>query len=790
MIVLRFNKLKKVRGKSPNELRGRAAQYLAALSERWGLSSHARLPSDRQLIRALNGETSGQIRSTENLLSRFKTSRVPRFFAAFECPEETVAEFRRRWPQKEEEAIARARRIVAGRFDLLGHRDLNFGDPPDWHLEPSSGKRAPRVHWSKIDYLDASVAGDKKITWELNRHQYFAVLGRAYWLTRDEIFAQTFVKHLTSWMEANPPKIGINWASSLEVAFRAISWLWALHFFKDSPSLTPDLFARTLKYLYLHGRHIETYLSTYFSPNTHLTGEALGLFYLGTLLPEFSCAARWKAKGEAILMRELDRHVRPDGVYFEQSSYYHRYTTDFYTHFLLLKKRNGEKVPAILEEKLTALLDHLMAITRPDGTTPLFGDDDGGRLLILDQRAPDDFRSALSNGAAIFGRGDYKFVAGEAAEETLWLLGPEGLRAVDRLEPHAPEGTSRAFTSGGYYVLRDGWTQDANYMLIDCGPHGVLNCGHAHADVLAFDLAARGRTLLVDPGTYTYTGSDLERRRFRSSAMHNALTIDGLSSSEPDGPFTWKSIARARAIEWISDQRFDLFEGEHDGYESVGAQHRRSVFFLKGDYWIMRDLVSAAGDHLCALHFHFVPDASPTVEREGDAFVIRESARGRAGIEIFIFGAEGELRCEDSWVSRCYGARERAKTVRFEARIRDGVELVTLLIPQTEERSIVREVECHGGRAFEIVSDAKRDVVLIGEAERLKVSTNGRRMETDCRWAWLRFVGEELAEVVLVAGSELTVDGDRRFSVEDRFYTSDFRRSSAGKGIPSQLVAE
>ncbi|MFH4243040.1 hypothetical protein WAI99_23205, partial [Acinetobacter baumannii] len=80
---------------------------------------------------------------------------------------------------------------------------------------------------------------------------------------------------------------------------------------------------------------------------------------------------------------------------------------------LLLKRRNGEKVPAILEEKLTALLDHLMAITRPDGTTPLFGDDDGGRLLTLDQRAPDDFRSALSNGAAIFGRGDYKFVAGE-----------------------------------------------------------------------------------------------------------------------------------------------------------------------------------------------------------------------------------------------------------------------------------------------------------------------------------------------------------------------------------------
>ena len=138
-----------------------------------------------------------------------------------------------------------------------------------------------------MNYLDAAVTGDKKIVWELNRHQYFITLGQAYWLTGDQRYAQTFVSHLDSWMDQNPPKLGINWASSLEVAFRSISWLWALYFFKDSPALTAPTFLRTLKFLYLQARHLETYLSTYFSPNTHLTGEALGLFYLGTLLPEF-----------------------------------------------------------------------------------------------------------------------------------------------------------------------------------------------------------------------------------------------------------------------------------------------------------------------------------------------------------------------------------------------------------------------------------------------------------------------------------------------------------------------
>ena len=125
--------------------------------------------------------------------------------------------------------VEQADRICEGKFDLLGFTNLSFGDPIDWHFEPVSGKRIPLLHWSKLDYLDAGVAGDKKITWELNRHQYFMKLGQAYADWRRALCA-TFVNHLESWMDANPPKLGINWASSLEVAFRSMSWLWALYF--------------------------------------------------------------------------------------------------------------------------------------------------------------------------------------------------------------------------------------------------------------------------------------------------------------------------------------------------------------------------------------------------------------------------------------------------------------------------------------------------------------------------------------------------------------------------------
>jgi hypothetical protein len=263
--------------------------------ERRGWSALTMLPTDQTFLELLHRSGSlAEWQSPDHFLADFRARSAPSFFHAFADRASTITEMRRRWPRAEESIIAKANRILAARFDLLGLQDLSFGDPIDWHLEPRSGKRAPFLHWSRVNYLDASLIGDKKIVWELNRHQYFTTLGQAYWLTGEEHYAAAFVGQLVSWMDQNPPKLGINWASSLEVGLRAISWLWAFHFFKDSAALTPQVFSRALKFLYLHARHLETYLSTYFSPNTHLTGEALALFYLGTMLPEFRAAARWR----------------------------------------------------------------------------------------------------------------------------------------------------------------------------------------------------------------------------------------------------------------------------------------------------------------------------------------------------------------------------------------------------------------------------------------------------------------------------------------------------------------
>ncbi|HWS53605.1 MAG TPA: alginate lyase family protein, partial [Pyrinomonadaceae bacterium] len=688
------------------------------------------------------------------LLEHFR--RAPRpFFCAFDDPEATREELRRRFADAAASALLeRAARAAAGRFDLLGLRGLSFGDPVDWNLEPVAGKRAPMKHWSRIGELDAGLTGDKKIIWELNRHQHFYGLGRAYWRTGDEAHARAFAAHLASWM-AHPPKLGVNWMSSLEVAFRAISWLWALHFFKRSPHLTPELYARALKYLYLHGRHLETYLSTYFSPNTHLTGEALGLFYLGTCLPELRRAARWREKGRRVLVEQLARQVAPDGVYFEQTSYYQRYTADFYAHFRLLARAAGEDLGGAVDGRLAALCDHLMHLTAPDGTTPFYGDDDGGRLAPLDDRPAADFRATLATAAALFARADYKHVAGPATEESLWLAGPEGLKAYDALDALAPAEQSRAFPAGGYYVMRDGWAEDSNYLLLDCGPHGFDNGGHAHADALSFALAARGRTLLVDPGTYSYTGSPEMRDYFRHSASHNTLAVDGESSSVPAGPFSWATAARCEARAWHARARFDFFEGEHDGYRRLPdpVTHRRSVLFLKGDYLVVRDEAEARGRHRFGLNFHFAPGAAPRLAGEGRSAFVSVADDARPGLELHAHGGHGRWRLADGWVSPCYGARARAAVGVYEAEGEGPQDFVTLCLPRAAGQPAARVLALMPGAAahfLEVAGADHRDFLILGRAGRL---VSEQRFVTDFAWTWARVApGGELSEFVLVGG--------------------------------------
>jgi Heparinase II/III-like protein/Heparinase II/III N-terminus len=615
----------------------------------------------------------------------------PAFFPGA-LDDHTVAVLDRRFPEARERLVEAAEQPLLGRFDLLGYRALAFGKPLDWHADPVAGRRAPLRPASTIDPLDGEAIGDSKVIWELSRHQWLVRLGQAYRLTRDERFASAFSDHVTSWMEANPWKLGVNWSSSVEAAFRIISWSWALHLFHGSPALGPGLTGRILASIEGHAGHVERYLSYYFSPNTHLTGEALGLFYAGTLFPALRRARRWRDLGHRILEAESQAQILPDGIYFEQSTCYQRYTADIYLHYLILAERSGAIVSSRARDRVTALLDALLVLLRPDRSMPSIGDADGGWLLPLDVRGPDDAREVFSTAAVVFSRPDYAWAAGGLQPDTVWLLGRAATDRYDALSPAPPPGPpSRILREGGYAVLRTTWREDADQVVLDAGPLGCpYSSGHGHADLLSIQCTFQGRPYVVDPGTFRYTTDQGWRPYFRSTAAHSTVEVDGAGQAVPLGPFAWQGRPRARLLRFERTATLDFAEAEHHAYGHLAGSivHRRAVILAKRGYCVVVDNLAGTGEHRIDLRFQLAP---APVAVEPDQWV-RVGGPDGGGLLIRAFStvslkltvAEGEVEPRQGWISPAYGVKRPAPALVYTTVSALPLRVVTLLSPAAQ----------------------------------------------------------------------------------------------------------
>jgi heparinase II/III-like protein len=561
-----------------------------------------------------------------------------------------------RFPDAPRDARARADHIVAGRYDLLGYRGLTFSSTQsattiDWQRDPVHRRRAPQRFWSRVPYLDPA-CGDHKIIWELNRHQHWLTLGRAYWLTGDTRYRDRCVFELTGWLEANPPLTGINWASMLEIGLRSISWLWAVAFFagddvRDESPWIVDLLLALDRQL----TQVERNLSYYFSPNTHLLGEALALYVAGRSLPELCRSPRRETLGRRILLDEIDRQIAPDGGHCELSTHYQRYTLDFYLLALIIARVTDDAAAAVFEQAVARLACATRLLADSEGRLPHLGDDDGGALFPIAGREPDDVRDSLATAAALLERADLEIEP--PPEETYWLLAhPRLARCLRHSRTnHRREHRSGALTDTGYYVSR---SPRGDHLVVDGGAHGYLNGGHAHADALSLSLTVAGIPFLVDPGTGCYTMDRALRDRLRSSQLHNTLVIDGRSQSVARGPFSWARTANSRVRRWRTHVAFDYFEGEHDGYAPL--EHRRHVLMLRGDLLLVADLVRGPGRHTAAVHWHV--DPRWTVQPYGRAMAFNTSGMGcqlavpNGRVECFTADDESGL----GWHAPVYGS--------------------------------------------------------------------------------------------------------------------------------------
>jgi hypothetical protein len=607
------------------------------------------------------------------------------FFPAREISERAEL-LRKHLPDEAADILREADEICAHRFRLLGYEHLDYSSEIDWHLDPVHGKRAPLDPWFKIPFLDFAVVGDHKVTWELNRHQHLVTLAKARLLSGDAKYARELMAQWRSWIKANPYPLGINWGSTLEVAFRSLSWIWVDQLLAGAVECS-DFRAEMAPALAFHGHYIERYLSTYFSPNTHLLGEAVALFFLGTLYPRMPRAARWRESGWEIVLREAERQVRPDGVYFEQSLYYHVYALDFFLYARLLAARNAMKIPPAYDAVLERMLD-VVAVLAQAGPAEGFGDDDGGRLWNPRRNRTEQMMDPLALGAVVYSR---EFSAARLTEEAIWLFGNQAVEKLSRAKT-SPVAHSIAFPDGGLYVLADSQPYP-QAMAVDAGPQGTGRSGHGHADALSLRLTMDGRRWLVDSGSGVYISKDpADRNTLRGTGAHNTMRVDGVDQAIADEPFSWTHIPSTQVENWIVGKSFTYFVGSHNGYARLAdpVVHRRHVLKIAGGVWLVRDIALGRTEHELEIRWHFAPDLEVQAVSLGRVEVSRsrstsDTASGESGLSLIVpeetvWHAATEV--SRTLVSPAYGAFQPAPLVRCHARVLLPAETATALVPR------------------------------------------------------------------------------------------------------------
>jgi hypothetical protein len=294
----------------------------------------------------------------------------------------------------------------------------------------------------------------------------------------------------------------------------------------------------------------------------------------------------------------------------EQSPAYSAFTLEM---LLIGFRALGRDAPtAEIRGRLASAAEALNAFSDDAGGSPLIGDDDQSRVLFAyGSEEPRYTASVAASIAGFLGRPDL----------APWVRDPHWRDIVFAAPSSAvppPDGTV-TFPDGGYSIRRGTIAGRRAHLVFDHGPLGFgALAAHGHADALSIWLSLDGSPVLVDAGTYLYHSQGANRRRFRVSAVHNTLTIDGVSQSEPSGAFNWMPKRARATLESISGQERIDVSASHDGYASrFGIIHHRALTETSNGFEITDRLTGAS------------PSGNADLDAaiEGQRVVVRRQAR-------------------------------------------------------------------------------------------------------------------------------------------------------------------
>lgn len=572
---------------------------------------------------------------------------------------------------KDSEAVLEwADKTMNHEFDYLGSGTVKL-NPIDWHLDFKSGFRWPRgKFYLRYKQVDLANDADVKVPWELSRCHHMLWLGEAYLITRDEKYAKEVVDQLEWWIDENPLMYSINWTCAMDVAIRAVNWMYAINMVGASTALNEEALKRIHRSLFEHGWFISRNLEKWYPYSAnHYAANTAGLLFLGQFFKGTNEGKKWWHYALMEYFLEVRFQVLPSGAHFERCISYHRLMTELFAYPYFMLQRVKEPIPLDIQLRVESMFDFTNHYTKYNGMAPQMGDNDDGRLLPFVKR---DFRVhdyLLSIGCMGFGKHFDSLPSAKMVLDSFFLL-PEKELIKEANFQKSSVSIIKDHRDAGFIILKnaDLYLIFSNTSL-SCYPdlHRNMLGSHTHADGLSFELSIGKQDFIIDPGSYVYTASAVDRNMFRSTVMHNTVSIDGQDQVELSGTNLF-SVLGFNEVE-----KMEIKENE-EGISIAGsrkwnlpydlnASHIRKINLKSETEIELLDEIRCGSEHNFAWYFYLAPQISPELIAN-DTVVLRGLNNSVLNVCFSSFNSF-LIEIVDCQISPSYGELVSSKSIRI-----------------------------------------------------------------------------------------------------------------------------
>lgn len=403
--------------------------------------------------------------------------------------------------------------------------------------------------------------------WNFNLHYFeWGIALAACWRkTKDNRYLDCYKSLVRSWLKACPYMKGDAW-HPYTISLRLVNWLIAADLFNGELENDEELFSELQISIYRQYRHLLINQETHLRAN-HWWENLKTLVIVSAAFGEREVLSKIVNR----LEKQLDEQILPDGVHFERSLMYHKLVLEGMLRLRLASEQLRFGLPSNFMQKAKIMLDAMASLERGMGKTPFFND-----------------------------------AADGVAKESSKLI-----TACKRLLSMEADDSKTRFPNAGYYKLYDGNIA----VMFDAGEPGPkYMLGHAHCDVLSYELSINEQPAIVNAGTYAYQSA--LRSYFRGTQAHNTAMVGNGEQMECWGEHR---VARRVSDIEISYLNSSCIIASYKTY--AGCLHQRGIFLKEGTLRI-QDHFNNVDKNIISF-IHFAPGFS--AHKRTDSFLVTKN---------------------------------------------------------------------------------------------------------------------------------------------------------------------